>query len=183
MHIMLPVTFYHTSLNFLVLVIRFIRLQRLHRQNKFTDEEISEEVALLTGILLEMCRNFIVLTKLAFQFLKMKQRKRKLYKPHLLLQLLAGYRYFHTHFYIEWFNFNILASLDIFMTYVWHRSTLHQTDVWNNLAQNWMHFFWLSGETPNTLFTLVQEIEGRHLNYFHKGRPSKLSLKNQVSKC
>ena len=54
-------------------------------------------------------------------------------------------------------------------------------DVWANLEQNWMNFFWLTGETPQTLAILVHVLSHIHLQQNHTGRPPALDFRNQVS--
>ena len=53
--------------------------------------------------------------------------------------------------------------------------------MWLHLNQNWLNFFWLTGETPGTLNALVNQLEDRFMHYFLKGRECKLDLRNQVS--
>ena len=60
------------------------------------------------------------------------------------------------------------------------RSRFEENEVWNNLQTNWNHFFWLTGETPETLQILVNAL---HRNFFmHRqyGRKSSLDLRHQV---
>ena len=57
----------------------------------------------------------------------------------------------------------------------------HAVDLWGVLEQNWVHFFWLTGETPQTLRTLVNKIEGVFFVHLSLGRNRKLDFHNQVS--
>ena len=53
------------------------------------------------------------------------------------------------------------------------------SDVWHNLSSNWSHFYWLTGETLDTLQLLVDRLRTTfRINPIH--RNSKLSLRNQV---
>ena len=49
------------------------------------------------------------------------------------------------------------------------------------MERNWDHFFWLTGETPRTLSTLVTKLWSKYLHHFYTTKGSKLDLKNQVS--
>ena len=60
------------------------------------------------------------------------------------------------------------------------RTKKGEHDVWRNLTQNWDHFFWLSGETPQTLDILVRTVKGRFPLVTRKGRISCLTIHNQV---
>ena len=59
------------------------------------------------------------------------------------------------------------------------RSTDNHHDVWRTLSQNWNHFYWLTGETPDTLNIIVQ---GLRSNFFrlHQHRNNALNLHNKV---
>ena len=45
---------------------------------------------------------------------------------------------------------------------------------------NWLHFFWLTGETPPSLQILVNRMEQIYRNLVNNGRPEILSFRNQV---
>ena len=61
-----------------------------------------------------------------------------------------------------------------------HRATRHSRDVWTKLQRNWIHFYWLTGETPHTLQILVHDIENRFRPHIGPGRHSVLDFRNQV---
>ena len=52
--------------------------------------------------------------------------------------------------------------------------------MWSNLEENWSHFFWLIGETPDTLTILINRIEAKYINCSSYGPESNLNLKNKV---
>ena len=57
-------------------------------------------------------------------------------------------------------------------------------DFWNNLERNWTDFFWLTGDTPETLSILVQQLNNYSRNIrprlSTKGRKTRLNFRNQV---
>ena len=53
-------------------------------------------------------------------------------------------------------------------------------DLWTSLEKNWSHFFWLTGETPQTLGVIVHKIRDKYIHLFHEFSRSKLDLRNQV---
>ena len=81
-----------------------------------------------------------------------KTKRRKLMKPHLLIKLMKGYH-----------------------------SNLFNSDVWCKLERNWMHFFWLTGETPEPLSILVERIKIKFLHINANGPVSAIDIRNQVS--
>ena len=93
--------------------------------------------------------NWILL--LVYRYLKLKSRKCRLLKPHLLLCILAGYRC---------------------------NEEMH--DVWQLLERNWSHFFWLTGETPNSLSAIVTDVQNMYYPYIFRGRRTLLDFRNQV---
>ena len=84
--------------------------------------------------------------------LQVWRRKRRLVKPHMLIKLMHGYR-----------------------------ATLYSSDVWINMQRNWTHFFWLTGETPDTLSILVQRLIAKFISFWSKGPESMIDFRNQVS--
>ena len=58
---------------------------------------------------------------------------------------------------------------------------MNDTDVWRKLSSNWNHFFWLTGETPDTLDVLIDRLKAR-MNVFRRtGRISFMTTRNQVT--
>ena len=45
---------------------------------------------------------------------------------------------------------------------------------------NWTHFFWMTGETPQSLSNLVQEVSVNFVPFFMDRNTCKLDLNNQV---
>ena len=61
------------------------------------------------------------------------------------------------------------------------RATVTDIDVWRKLSRNWEHFFWLTGETPDTLDVIIDRLQHR-MNIFRRcGRISFMSTRNQVT--
>ena len=54
-------------------------------------------------------------------------------------------------------------------------------DVWINMSTNWVDFFWLTGETPQTLGQLVDQLDQTFIHLFNNRRGCKLDIRNQVS--
>ena len=81
-----------------------------------------------------------------------RNRKRRLFKPHLMLPFMQG------------FQMRVISR-----------------DLWATLEQNWVHFFWLTGESPQTLNALVVRL--RNLFFVHNnfGRNPIIDFRNQVS--
>ena len=52
-------------------------------------------------------------------------------------------------------------------------------DVWSNLETNWTDFFWLTGETPDTLNVLVGKLHTIYTNVFPMRR-GVLDFRNKV---
>ena len=61
------------------------------------------------------------------------------------------------------------------------RATFNRTNVWLNLEQNWNDFFWLTGETPDTLNNLAQELQDQFEPFFWRPRHGSLDFHNQVN--
>ena len=53
--------------------------------------------------------------------------------------------------------------------------------MWQQLENNWVNFFWLTGETPSTLAIIVNRIANINNPFVARGRPLCLDLRNQVS--
>ena len=97
----------------------------------------------------------ILYNMIKWLFKKWRVRRKNLNTPSVLIKLLTQYR-------ATRFNF----------------------DCWNNLARNWTDFFWLTGETPDTLNLLVQLVRANLRNVrgrnFRRGRRPALTFRNQV---
>ena len=63
---------------------------------------------------------------------------------------------------------------------IFYRATISKSDVWVNLSKNWDHFFWLTGETPDSLQILLNRIQARVNLCRKRGRMSPMSHRNQV---
>ena len=94
-------------------------------------------------------------------------------------------RFHFTWIYILLFHFK--GGNHIFFknaaSYLFHRVSLNVTDVWLAMERNWDHFFWLTGETPHSLRSLVNKIQAKFVPNFYQMRRSRLDLKNQVCFC
>ena len=55
-----------------------------------------------------------------------------------------------------------------------------QEDVWNNLSRNWNHFYWLTGENPDTLNIVVQRLRARFPQINRRRRQVITTFPNQV---
>ena len=53
--------------------------------------------------------------------------------------------------------------------------------MWEKMEQNYLHFFWLTGETPETLTNLVERIKRDFLPYTKPGPNGSLDVRNKVS--
>ena len=60
------------------------------------------------------------------------------------------------------------------------RATVTDIDVWRKLSTNWDHFFWLTGETPDTLDVIIDRLHHRMNIHRRCGRISFMSTRNQV---
>ena len=61
-----------------------------------------------------------------------------------------------------------------------YRATNVRQDVWMNLSANSNHFFWLTGEVPQTLIMIVNKLQNRFQLHRQLGRRSGIDLRNQV---
>ena len=125
------------------------RLRRIRAQNNHEDETNDLIIVVnLTNIFVNWLRLIML-----YMTLKLRRRKRELFKPHLMLQYLPGFR----------LNFN-------------------PRDVWSRLQNNWIYFYWLTGETPQTLSIIVRKLQNNIWHFNNLGRNSALDLRNQVKK-
>ena len=53
--------------------------------------------------------------------------------------------------------------------------------MWAYLETNWTFFFWLTGETPNSLQSIVNGVQREYLPTIQRGRGKILDFRNQVS--
>ena len=61
------------------------------------------------------------------------------------------------------------------------RANPQNSDVWIVLEKNWKDFYWLTGETPETLRILVQRMSTRFRYVRQMGRRSALDFPNKVT--
>ena len=61
------------------------------------------------------------------------------------------------------------------------RSDYVPIDIWEMLEKNWLQFFWLTGEIPVTLQSVVDRLQNMFNPYITRGRPLCLDFRNQVS--
>ena len=65
-----------------------------------------------------------------------------------------------------------------------YRCQRQRRDFWLNLEQNWTDFYWLTGETPDTLNLLTNQIWAYRRRivgrWFRKGRRPAMTFRNQV---
>ena len=67
------------------------------------------------------------------------------------------------------------------MSYSVYRARYNRRDLWTELSENWLHFFWLTGETPETCRILVRSLQRNDGIFRHVGRSSCLDFRNQVN--
>ena len=90
---MIPVLDYSNILQMFSQIIQFIRIKRICRQKFIEDENISIEIIMIIHLFLEFCANWLHLLQLLMRFRRTKKKSRRYFKPHLLIQILAGYRF------------------------------------------------------------------------------------------
>ena len=73
-------------LDFISIHIRWIKIKRCRRNKNF-----QEVIHIMTGFL-NMMIQLMQLTNLIMRLIHIRKKKKKLFKPHLLLQFLGGYR-------------------------------------------------------------------------------------------
>ena len=140
---------YSTILTFFQIVLYLIRWHRIRCEHNAVEEQELHTINLarhFTNIVL----NWLTLI-ISFRCLRTKQRKRRLLKPHLLIQMMHGFQ-----------------------------RNLRGLDLWAILEQNWINFFWLTGEIPQTLAILVQRLIHLFINQTHQGRATVIDFRNQV---
>ena len=125
---------------------------RIHKQNSLQQLLHFKDVIQMTTLCFPIIMDWITVLLLINRYFTLHSKiKRRLFKPHLLLRILAGYC-----------------------------ANEYTKDVWQNLQTNWTHFFWLTGETPRTLKCMVQSLERYYYPYTNRGRKTLLDFKNQV---
>ena len=145
---MIPSIDYNTIFNFFRMIILFIRWRRIRVENEDDEEDL---------MIFNLCNNFLhsLLNwlRLILYFFRLRHRlaNKRLFKPHLMLPPMAGFR-----------------------------ARLLGQDMWTILERNWVHFFWLTGETPDTLRILVQRLQFHFLPHLHIGRQQAIDFRNQV---
>ena len=178
---MIPNIDFSAILEYFSLILSGIQLRWLRKHQAAGDDDLTVELVMIIRMLLDILSNYVHLLTIIIRFHCLKQKKR-LTKPHLLLHIMHGYRWIQQYFFT-------FASLKCIFTKHWkcmkhlfcNRATLTQKDVWINMSQNWLDFFWLSGKTPQTLGELVDQIEHRYIHLFNNCRGCKLNIRNQVS--
>ena len=149
---MIPVLNLSEILKWIRFCLCFIKMLRMKRvQKEFQDEVELINLLRLMSAFRLDCMNYLDMA-LKINKLLVRKKKRKLSQPHFLISLLTGYR-----------------------------SSVQHRNVWNNLETNWSHFFWLTGETPDTLSILISRLETKFLNCQTYGPRSYLNLNNKVS--
>ena len=122
--------------------------------------------------------------KIVFSLLKLVHSRRqeitRRNKMHNVIKLLQEYRFeilliFLFKIYIL---FLFLWNIPKFV-FVFNRVTTEHHDMWEQLQNNWNHFFWLTGEIPPTFTKLVERIQ-QLVTVHRRGRKLILDLKNQV---
>ena len=53
--------------------------------------------------------------------------------------------------------------------------------MWDYLEQNWTNFYWLTGETPPSLQSIVHAVQREYLPNVDRGRAQIIDFRNQVS--
>ena len=145
---MISLVDYLYILQFLQTVVMY-----LHRRCRFRALQQHDGTMglLFFGNFLNMIFNFL---RMFVMYVRLKSRRQHphLYKPHLMLQLMQGYR---VH--------------------------ANSQDLWMLLQRNWINFFWLTGETPQTLSILVNKLRNNFHTFNNLGCNSVLDFRNQVS--
>ena len=86
---MLPVEHILGLLRCFVQIIQHLRRQRQIRSNALHDDF---EIFIILKIIAKLLLQYLTLIQLILRYMSLRRKKFRLYKPHLLLQLLAGYR-------------------------------------------------------------------------------------------
>ena len=138
------------------IIINFFRIilqfLRVRRLRVLAEQEEEEDLQLLAAAQNSFSL-FLSWLRLLMLFLRMRRKRRRLLiKPHLMLPFMPGFR------------INAIGM-----------------DVWASLEQNWVHFFWLTGETPQTLTILVNTLRNRNFVHLRLGRIPSIDFRNQVS--
>ena len=149
---MIPIVPLGSALKIIHIFLHFIWHHRKRSiQNNVNDDLELVNLLQLLSNIRHDCLSYFALVH-KFQQLQQCRKRKTLSKPHFLISLLRGYQ-----------------------------SRVHNRDVWINLEQNWSHFFWLTGETPQTLEILINRVESKFLNCRNSGPDSNLNLRNKVS--
>ena len=146
---MLHLLDYTAIVNLFTLVINFLCWRRIRSIQNVQDEEDIEIVD--ASMFLNIIVQWFQLMGFFFSWM-FSRRSRLLINPHMMLELMPGYRI-----------------------------GLNGQNLWNFLDRNWIHFFWLTGETPDTLNILVECLRNIYYVQNHLGRPPAIDFRNQVS--
>ena len=76
-------------LEFLAILVKFIQIRR--HQRIFADQD-NFEMIMLSQMWLQIIADCLQFIRLVLTYLRCKRKKKKLFKPHLLLRYLGGYR-------------------------------------------------------------------------------------------
>ena len=91
---MLPIALFQNFPNILNLFVLILRWRQIVHQRKILNQNFFDIIQLIT-LFLNLAQNWLNLLILLRRWRKIRQRKmRRLFKPHLLLPFLPGYRYF-----------------------------------------------------------------------------------------
>ena len=135
----------------LLFVISILKYLKFLRKQRKIERTLDPRLLLAVQRWQNYVLNFMQVLQIVRKYISHKRKKKYLSKPHLLIQLMQGY------------------ACD------------RQTgNVWDKLQTNWLHFFWLTGETPRTLQQLVHELQAKFQPYVTQGRKSILDFRNQV---
>ena len=140
-----------THLEFFLFCLKIINFLQKHRKKRQRALIPDGNLFLILKMSINSFLSYVQIITIFLKFARRSRKKRRLSKPHLVIRLLHGYR-----------------------------TDDKSHDVWRKLERNWIHIFWLTGETPQTLSELVQEIEDRFRPHKIAGRKSFLDFRNQV---
>ena len=89
---MLPILEYMYILDFLMAAVRWIQMRRFQRNVEAENDRLDFELTMMTDMFMQNVIIWLQLMLLFLKYLGITTKRRKLFKPHLLLKLLGGYR-------------------------------------------------------------------------------------------